>query len=41
MERLAGLRFEWVLPGHGRPWRAPSAEAARREVRALAAAMRS
>jgi glyoxylase-like metal-dependent hydrolase (beta-lactamase superfamily II)/ferredoxin len=40
MERLAALSFEWVLPGHGRPWRAPSAEAARREVAALAAAMR-
>jgi glyoxylase-like metal-dependent hydrolase (beta-lactamase superfamily II)/ferredoxin len=39
MERLAGLEFEWVLPGHGRPWRAPSAEAARRAVRALAASM--
>jgi glyoxylase-like metal-dependent hydrolase (beta-lactamase superfamily II)/ferredoxin len=41
MERLAALRFEWVLPGHGRPWRAPSPEVAAREVRALAAAMRS
>ncbi len=40
MERLGALRFEWVLPGHGRPWRAPSAEAARREVLALARAMR-
>jgi glyoxylase-like metal-dependent hydrolase (beta-lactamase superfamily II)/ferredoxin len=41
MERLAALRFEWVLPGHGRPWRAPSAEAARREVLSLAGAMRA
>jgi glyoxylase-like metal-dependent hydrolase (beta-lactamase superfamily II)/ferredoxin len=40
MERLAAQRFEWVLPGHGRPWRAPSAEAARGEVWALARAMR-
>jgi glyoxylase-like metal-dependent hydrolase (beta-lactamase superfamily II) len=40
MARLAALRFEWVLPGHGRPWRAPSAEVARREVARLAAAMR-
>jgi glyoxylase-like metal-dependent hydrolase (beta-lactamase superfamily II)/ferredoxin len=40
MERLGALRFEWVLPGHGRPWRARSPEAARREVLALARAMR-
>ncbi len=40
MERLAVLPFEWVLPGHGRPWRAPSVEAARRAVGALAASMR-
>ncbi len=40
MERLGALRFEWVLPGHGRPWRAASAEAARAEVLALARAMR-
>ncbi len=40
MEKLAAFRFEWVFPGHGRPWRAPSAEAARREVLALARAMR-
>jgi glyoxylase-like metal-dependent hydrolase (beta-lactamase superfamily II)/ferredoxin len=39
MARLAELTFEWVLPGHGRPWRAPSAEAARQAVRELAAAM--
>ena len=39
MERLAALRFEWVLPGHGRPWRATSAEAAQRAVAALAAEM--
>jgi glyoxylase-like metal-dependent hydrolase (beta-lactamase superfamily II) len=40
MERLGALRFEWVLPGHGRPWRATSAEAARAEALALARAMR-
>ena len=40
MERLAAHRFEWVLPGHGRPWRAPSPDQAAAEVRALARAMR-
>jgi glyoxylase-like metal-dependent hydrolase (beta-lactamase superfamily II)/ferredoxin len=40
MERLAALRFEWVLPGHGRPWRAASPDAARAEVLALAGRMR-
>jgi glyoxylase-like metal-dependent hydrolase (beta-lactamase superfamily II)/ferredoxin len=40
MERLAALRFEWVLPGHGRPWRARSPEEAQRAVAALAAEMR-
>ena len=37
--RLAQHRFEWVLPGHGRPWRAPSADAAVEAVRALAGAL--
>jgi glyoxylase-like metal-dependent hydrolase (beta-lactamase superfamily II) len=41
MERLGRHRFEAVFPGHGRPWRAPSAEDARREVLALARAMRA
>ncbi len=41
MERLAALGFQWVLPGHGRPWRAPSPEAARGAVQALAARMRA
>ncbi len=41
MERLAGLRFEAVFPGHGRPWRAASAEDARRAVLALARSMRA
>jgi glyoxylase-like metal-dependent hydrolase (beta-lactamase superfamily II)/ferredoxin len=36
MERLAEYPFEWVFPGHGRRWRAPSREAMRAEVRALA-----
>ena len=39
MARLAEHTFEWVLPGHGRPWRAPSVEAARQAVRELADAM--
>ncbi|HEV8324896.1 MAG TPA: MBL fold metallo-hydrolase [Myxococcota bacterium] len=29
LERLLDLRFEWVLPGHGEPWRAASAAAMR------------
>lgn len=40
MERLGAFRFTWVLPGHGRPWRAPSPEVAQREVLALAREMR-
>jgi glyoxylase-like metal-dependent hydrolase (beta-lactamase superfamily II)/ferredoxin len=40
MERLAAFRFEAVFPGHGRPWRGRSADEARREVLALARAMR-
>jgi glyoxylase-like metal-dependent hydrolase (beta-lactamase superfamily II) len=40
LERLAALRFEWVLPGHGRPWRARSAEEAAAAVTALARALR-
>lgn len=39
MARLASFRFEWVLPGHGRPWRAASPEAARDAVAALAGSM--
>ena len=39
MRRLVDLEFEWVLPGHGRPWRAPSKAAAREAVAALAAEM--
>lgn len=37
--RLAEHRFTWVLPGHGRRWRAPSPDAMRAEVLRLAAAM--
>jgi glyoxylase-like metal-dependent hydrolase (beta-lactamase superfamily II)/ferredoxin len=40
VERLAALPFQWVLPGHGRPWHAASAAAAGSAVRALAATMR-
>jgi len=29
LARLRDFRFQWVLPGHGRRWRAPSAEAMR------------
>ena len=35
LERLLDLRFEWVLPGHGRRFRAPSAAAMRAEVERL------
>jgi len=41
MERLLDLDFEWVLPGHGRPARRPSAGAMRADVAALVAAMRA
>ena len=40
MERLAARRFTWVLPGHGRPWRAETPEAARAAVEALVREMR-
>jgi glyoxylase-like metal-dependent hydrolase (beta-lactamase superfamily II)/ferredoxin len=40
MERLLAHRFEAVLPGHGRPWRAASAEEARAEVARVVADMR-
>jgi glyoxylase-like metal-dependent hydrolase (beta-lactamase superfamily II) len=40
MERLSAFTFEWVFPGHGRRWQAPSAAAMRAEVSALAARMR-
>jgi glyoxylase-like metal-dependent hydrolase (beta-lactamase superfamily II) len=37
--RLAEHRFTWVIPGHGRRWRARSAEAMRAEILRVAAAM--
>jgi glyoxylase-like metal-dependent hydrolase (beta-lactamase superfamily II)/ferredoxin len=40
LERLAEWTFTWVLPGHGRPWRAPTPQAARNALRALVAALR-
>lgn len=39
MKRLLDLRFEAVLPGHGRPWRAGSPAEARAEVARVAKAM--
>jgi glyoxylase-like metal-dependent hydrolase (beta-lactamase superfamily II)/ferredoxin len=39
MERLAEYRFEWVFPGHGRRWQAPSREVMQAEIRALAERM--
>ncbi len=39
MERLADHRFDQVLPGHGRRFRAPSAEAMQAELRRLASTM--
>ena len=39
MAQLARLPFRWVFPGHGRPWSAPTAEAAQAEVAALARRM--
>jgi glyoxylase-like metal-dependent hydrolase (beta-lactamase superfamily II)/ferredoxin len=38
MARLAAFRFRWILPGHGRPWRAERTEAAA-AVSSLARAM--
>jgi glyoxylase-like metal-dependent hydrolase (beta-lactamase superfamily II)/ferredoxin len=32
MERLLDFRFQWVLPGHGASWQAPSAAQMRREL---------
>jgi glyoxylase-like metal-dependent hydrolase (beta-lactamase superfamily II) len=41
MERLLDLDFEWVLPGHGRRYRAASAAAMRDEVARLCRWMRA
>jgi glyoxylase-like metal-dependent hydrolase (beta-lactamase superfamily II)/ferredoxin len=40
LERLLDHRFEWVLPGHGRRWHAPSAAAMRAELERLLARLR-
>jgi glyoxylase-like metal-dependent hydrolase (beta-lactamase superfamily II) len=37
LDRLAGLKVKWVLPGHGTPWQGGIDEAIR-EIRAVAAA---
>jgi glyoxylase-like metal-dependent hydrolase (beta-lactamase superfamily II)/ferredoxin len=39
IEKLAAYDFVWVLPGHGRRFRAPSAAAMREELRRLAREM--
>lgn len=41
MERLLDHRFEWVLPGHGRRWQAPSAAAMRAEIERLVRRMQA
>jgi glyoxylase-like metal-dependent hydrolase (beta-lactamase superfamily II)/ferredoxin len=40
MERLLDYSFEWVLPGHGSWWQAPSAAAMRQELERCIAWMR-
>jgi glyoxylase-like metal-dependent hydrolase (beta-lactamase superfamily II)/ferredoxin len=40
MERLLDYSFEWVLPGHGWRWQAPSAAEMRRELERCVAWMR-
>jgi hypothetical protein len=39
VERLAAYDFTWVVPGHGRRWRAESAHAMHAELARVAAAM--
>ena len=41
MERLLDYSFEWVLPGHGSGWHAPSAAAMRRALERCIAWMRT
>jgi glyoxylase-like metal-dependent hydrolase (beta-lactamase superfamily II) len=41
MERLTDFDFEWIFPGHGRRYQAPSAAVMRAEVRALVDRMRT
>jgi glyoxylase-like metal-dependent hydrolase (beta-lactamase superfamily II) len=40
IERLLAHRFEWVPPGHGRPWHAASATEARQALAELVTEMR-
>jgi glyoxylase-like metal-dependent hydrolase (beta-lactamase superfamily II)/ferredoxin len=40
MERLLDYSFEWILPGHGGRWHAPSAAAMRKELERCIAWMR-
>lgn len=40
LERLLHHRFEWVLPGHGRRYRAQSAAAMRAEIERLLGVVR-
>jgi glyoxylase-like metal-dependent hydrolase (beta-lactamase superfamily II)/ferredoxin len=40
MEKLVGLRFTWVLPGHGHRYQAPSPAAMQEQLRACLAWMR-
>ena len=40
MERLAGYRFNWVLPGHGQKVHLPGAEM-REQILRLAKSMRA
>jgi hypothetical protein len=39
MKKLLAFRFDRVLPGHGDPWRASSAETMRAALEALVARM--
>jgi glyoxylase-like metal-dependent hydrolase (beta-lactamase superfamily II) len=39
MEKLVGLRFTWVLPGHGRRYQAPSPAMMQQQLRACLAWM--
>jgi glyoxylase-like metal-dependent hydrolase (beta-lactamase superfamily II)/ferredoxin len=41
MERLLDFRFDWVLPGHGGRYRAPSAAAMKRELERVVAEMKA
>lgn len=41
MERLLDYRFEWVLPGHGGRYRAPSASAMKSELERVIAEMKA